>query len=243
MAIVLYTDFGASDIYLGQVKAVLHRLAPGVPVIDLANDLAPFNVRAAAHLLDALKDAFGEASVFVCVVDPGVGTGRGAVVVAAQGRRYVGPDNGLMSVVASRSAGSSVSAILWRPERLSDSFHGRDLFAPIAALLARGTLAPERLRPMAGLEVDFGSAELEEIIYIDHYGNACTGIRAAAARAEAPLVAGGHRIARARVFGEAPEGTALWHANSHGLVEIAVNRGSAAQTLGLRVGQAVGWAG
>lgn len=241
MAIVLFTDFGAADIYVGQVKAVLHRLAPQVPVIDLANDLAPFNVRAAAHLLDALKDSFPESSVFFCVVDPGVGTARSAVVLEADGRRYVGPDNGLLSVVAARAAVSRVSTIAWRPARMSDSFHGRDLFAPIAAQLAGGTLPGDRLRPATGLEVEFGADDLEQIVHIDHYGNACTGVRASRAPADGLLLVGGHRIECARVFGEVPRGALLWHANSHGLVEIAANLGSAAEALGLKLGQAVGW--
>src|SRR3990172_5869896 len=111
MDIVLFTDFGSSDTYVGQVKSVLHRLAPQAAVIDLTNDLPPFNVRAAAHLLDALKNAFSEGSVFLCVVDPGVGTARGTLVLEADGRRYVGPDNGLLSVVAARAAAARLAGI------------------------------------------------------------------------------------------------------------------------------------
>lgn len=238
---MLFTDFGSSDIYVGQVRSVLHRLAPHAAVIDLSNDLPPFNARAAAHLLDALKSVFSEGSVFLCVVDPGVGTARGAVVLEADGRHYVGPDNGLMSVVAARADAARVWSIVWRPERLSESFHGRDLFAPVAARLAAATLAPDHLRPQPALDTSFGAGDLEEIVYIDHYGNACAGIRAARAPRDAVLVANGRRIACARVFGEVPRGEALWHENSHGLVEIALNRGSAAEVLGLRVGGAVSW--
>src|SRR3990170_7985017 len=120
-------------------------------MIDLANDLPPFNVRASAHLLDALKSVFSEGSVFLCVVDPGVGTARGAVVLEADGRRYVGPDNGLMSVVAARATAIKLSSSAWRPAGLSDSFHGRDLFAPVVARIAAGTLAPDQLRPLSAL--------------------------------------------------------------------------------------------
>jgi S-adenosylmethionine hydrolase len=243
MEIALFTDFGSSDIYVGQVKSVLYRLAPRAAVIDLANDLPPFNVRAAAHLLDALKSGFPEGSVFLCVVDPGVGTARGAVVLEADGRRYVGPDNGLMSVVAARADAARFWSIVWRPERLSESFHGRDLFAPVAAQLVAAALSPDHLRPRPALQTNFGADDLQEIIYIDHYGNACTGIRAAGATRDAVLVANGHRIGYARVFGEVPQGEALWHENSHGLVEIALNQGSAAQILELGVGEPVTWSG
>jgi S-adenosylmethionine hydrolase len=239
--IVLFTDFGSSDIYVGQVKSVLHRLAPQAEVIDLANDLPPFNVRASAHLLDALKSGFAEGSVFLCVVDPGVGTVRGTVVLEADGRRYVGPDNGLLSVVAARAAAVSLSGISWRPAKLSDSFHGRDLFAPVAARIAAGALPSDQLRPLPALATSFGAGDLEEIIYVDHYGNACTGIRSAHAGTDRLLMAKGRRVARARVLGEVPQGTPLWYGNSHGLVEIAVNCGSAEQALGLRVGDAVQW--
>ena len=241
MAIVLFTDFGAADIYVGQVKAVLDRLAPQVPAIDLAHDLPAYDVRAAAHLLDALKNAFAEESVFLCVVDPGVGTGRGAVVVQADRRAYVGPDNGLLSVVAARASQVSCSSIAWKPAQLSRSFHGRDLFAPVAARIAAGTLPPDHLQPLPALAVSFGAGDLEEIIYVDHYGNACTGIRARNAPADGALLANGRRISCARVFGEVSPGSPLWYENSHGLVEIAVNRGSAAQALELHIGDRVSW--
>jgi hypothetical protein len=241
MAIVLFTDFGSADIYVGQVKSVLQQWAPQTAVIDLANDLPPFNVRAAAHLLDALKTPFPEGSVFICVVDPGVGTARAAIVVEADGRRYVGPDNGLMSVVAARAAAVRFFSIAWRPERLSDSFHGRDLFAPVAARIAAGTLSPEHLRPLPALAESFGAEDLGEIIYLDHYGNACTGIRASNVPRDAVLSANGHRISYARVFGEATE-KPFWYENSHGLVEVAMDRVNAAQALGLSIGQPVRWA-
>lgn len=243
MEIVLFTDFGSSDIYVGQVKSVLHRLAPRATLIDLAHDLPPYNVRAAAHLLDAVKDSFPEGSVFLCVVDPGVGTERGAVVLEADRRWYVGPDNGLLSVVAARAGKAQLSGILWQPAALSNSFHGRDLFAPVAARIAADRLPPGHLGPLRSLAESFGADDLEEIIYIDHYGNACTGIRAAHARRDGALLLGDERIHGARVFGDVPRGTPLWHVNSHGLVEIAANLASAAQVLGLQVGDRVKWVG
>lgn len=240
---MLFTDFGTADIYVGQVKSVLHRLAPHASVIDLAHDLQAFNIRAAAHLLDALKDSFQEGSVFLCVIDPGVGGTRRPIVMQAAGRHFVGPDNGLLSVVAARAAEKRFWSIVWRPVGLSDSFHGRDLFAPIAAQIAAGTLTPGQLQTLAALANDFGADDLEQIIYIDHYGNACTGIRADHANAEKILHAKGRRIDRARVFGDVSRGSLLWYINSHGLVEIAMNCGNAAGALGLQIGDPVSWAG
>src|SRR6266705_3503826 len=178
MAIVLFTDFGSRDLYVGHVKAVLARDAPGVASVDLLNDAAAFNVRAAAHLLASLVPEFPQGSVFLAVVDPGVGGARAAVVLRADGYRLVGPDNGLLSVFAARAAHVETFRIAWKPERLSSSFHGRDLFAPVAARLASDTLPRGWLAPVQGLSIDFGAADLTEIIYFDHYGNAVTGWRA-----------------------------------------------------------------
>ena len=242
MEIVLFTDFGTADIYVGQVKSVLHRLAPGATVIDLAHDLEAFNIRAAAHILDALKGRFSEGSVFMCVIDPGVGGTRLPVVLQADGRHFVGPDNGLLSVVAARAAKKRYWRVVWRPAQLSDSFHGRDLFAPIAAQIAAATLRADQIQTLVALEVDFGADDLRQIIYVDHYGNACTGIRSVNASDEKILLTKGHRIDGARVFGDVPPSHLLWYVNSHGLVEIAMNRGNAARTLGLQIGDPVDWA-
>jgi hypothetical protein len=233
--IVLFTDFGAADPYVGQLHAVLAREAPGVPVIDLLHQVPSYDVRAGAYLLPALAQEFPPGAVFVCVVDPGVGGARRSLMLRADGRWYVGPDNGLLHVLARRAAELEVQAIRWRPERLSASFHGRDLFAPVAARLARG--ARPEAEP-AALTVPAGAwpEDLAEVVYVDHYGNGITGLRAQAVAPDASLRVGRRRLKRARVFGDVPRGQAFWYVNSNGLVEIAVNRGSAARRLRLRPG-------
>ncbi len=243
MAIILFTDFGAGDLYVGQVKAVLHRLAPGIAVIDLLHSAPAFNVRASAHLLAAMVGCFAEDSVFLSVVDPGVGGARNGVVVHADARWYVGPDNGLLSVVGARAVKGDSWRIVWQPEQLSATFHGRDLFAPVAATLAvQGGLPKGWFEHAGGLAVEFGGDDLPEIIYVDHYGNAHTGIRASGIPRDAVLAAGERRLAYGRVFSEMPVATAFWYENSQGLVEVAVRCGSAAQLLGLTIGDRVGWA-
>lgn len=241
MPIVLFTDFGSADPYVGQVKAVLERDAPGMPVIDLLNDVPAFSVKAAAHLLAALAPGFPQGSVFVSVVDPGVGGARLPVVVQADGYRFVGPDNGLLSVLAARARDARVSRIAWTPQRLSSSFHGRDLFAPVAARLAAGRMPEGWLAPLDSLSVELGAGDLGEVIYIDHYGNAMTGLRAAGAPREALLAVAGRRLRYARVFSDAKDGEPFWYDNSQGLVEVAMDRSSAAQALGLEVGAPVAW--
>jgi hypothetical protein len=242
VAILLFTDFGADDLYVGQVEAMLDRHAPGVRVIDLLHEAPPFNVRASAHLLAALAQGLPRGHVFLGVVDPGVGSDRDAVVMRADGRWFVGPDNGLFSVVAARAATRSVWRITGQPPGVSPSFHGRDLFAPMAAAVATDEFPDENVAPAHDLAVHFGGEDLAEVIYVDHYGNCFTGIRARGVATTGRLVAGGRELARAPVFSAVEPGTAFWYENSSGLVEIAVNHGSAAADLGLAVGAPVGWA-
>jgi S-adenosyl-L-methionine hydrolase (adenosine-forming) len=241
MPIVLFTDFGCADPYVGQVKAVLEREAPGAAVIDLLNEAPAFAVRAAAHLLAALVPHLAQGSVFLAVVDPGVGSARLPLVLQADGYRFVGPDNGLLSVFAARAREVRLSRIAWTPERMSSSFHGRDVFAPVAARLAAGRLPEGWLQPLDALSVDFGAGDLGEVVFVDHYGNAMTGLRAASAPREAQLAVTGRRLSYARVFSEAESGAPFWYDNSQGLVEIAMDRGSAARALRLEVGTPVAW--
>lgn len=237
--IVLATDFGPGGPYIGQVKAVLAREAPGVPVVDLVDDLPPCDPVPAAYLLAALAPAFPLGAVFLCVVDPGVGGARVPVALDAGGRWFVGPDNGLLAIAARRSGDPRWFAIDWRPAVLSASFHGRDLFAPVAARLARGDAPPgtplEATRTVGG---DWPE-DRPSVVYIDSYGNAMTGLRAARLPADAVLTAAGRRLRCARTFSDVPPGAAFWYANANGLAEVAVNRGAAARALGLRVGTPV----
>lgn len=237
--VVLFTDFGWQDPYVGQMKAVLLQIEPTVPVVDLLHAVPDFNAHAGAQLLDALRRGFPSGAVFLCVVDPGVGGPRQALVVEADGQWFVGPDNGLLSIVAGRAQATRCWRIDWRPEQLSNSFHGRDVFAPIAAAIAAGRFPNDKLSGIEAPEVRFDLAELPRVIYLDHYGNAWTGIRGEVLADESRLEVKGKVLERKSVFHEAGKGEAFWYVNSSGLIEIAVNRGSAAELLGLRVGDLV----
>lgn len=235
--VVLFTDFGLSGPYIGQMKAQLYNTAPTVPVIDLFSDAPTHNIRASAYLLAGYAGAFPEGTVFLAVVDPGVGSeNRKPLVVRCDGRWYVGPGNGLFDVVVRRAQQCEQWEILWRPQSLSSSFHGRDLFAPVAAMLAHGT-NPE-LEPLAlnlpGLE--HLPEELEEIVYIDHFGNLLSGIRASAVARDASLVYQGQRIPRVRTFADVVPGSPLCYENANGLLEIAVNQGRAVDYFGALIG-------
>ncbi len=236
--LVLFTDYGSTDPYVGQLKAVLTQRAPGVPIIDLMHEVAAFNAHAGAHLLAALMAPFATGCVVLAVVDPGVGTPRETLVVEADGRWYVGPDNGLLSIVAARAHRRRFWRIVWRPQQLSDTFHGRDLFAPVAAALAKGPFPTDMLAPIDAPTVQFDPADLARVIHIDRFGNAWTGIRGGL-MSGAQLEVKGRTLPYHRVFAEAPKGMPFWYVNSAGLVEIAANRASAAELLTLRVGDPV----
>jgi len=237
--IALFTDFGLAGPYTGQMRAVLHELAPAVPAVSLFADAPAAQPRPAAYLLAAYAEWFKPGTVFLAVVDPGVGTARRGLVVEAAGRLYVGPDNGLFELVRRRAGAAQCREIAWRPAQLSASFHGRDLFAPVAARLARGEPAAAFGPAVAPLAFPDWPDDLAEIVYIDHYGNAVTGLRGGALAASARLAAGGHTVPPAATFGAVGEGEAFWYVNSNGLVEIAVNRGRADRVLGLAIGSPV----
>ena len=241
--LALFTDFGFEGPYVGQMKAVLHRDAPGVPVVDLMHDAPAFDPQSSAYLLAALAGAFPLGTVFLAVVDPGVGTDRRALVVEADGRWFIGPDNGLFALTVRRSAAARAWDITWRPDKLSASFHGRDLFAPVAADVAvNGTFAgPPKGREIAVQEADRPDwpDELEGIVYVDGFGNAISGIRAENLSPNHRIVVHNVEIKGEKTFASVPPGTLFWYANSIGLVEIACNRGRADRRLGLSVGTGV----
>lgn len=234
----LYTDFGLEGPYVGQMRASIAQAVPGLPAIDLCHDLAPFNPRAAGGLLAALIPQLPDNAVVVGVIDPGVGSHRAPVVLEADGRHFVGPDNGLFSPAAKQARQAVWHHLAWRPPGMSASFHGRDLFAPAGARLAAGQpleLAPMNTRPVG----DDWPLDLAEIVYIDHFGNAMTGLSASRFPGQATLRAGNRVIPRARTFSDVTAGKPLCYENSIGLMEIAVNQGSAVELLGLQVGEKV----
>ena len=140
--IALATDFGDQGIYTGQMRARLLERNPRIPVIDLIKDLPAFRPQLGAYLLASIVPHMPEDTLYVCVVDPGVGSERAALVLQADGRWFVGPDNGILAIAARRSRQCGWWRITWKPPALSHSFHGRDLFAPVAAMLARDEPVP-----------------------------------------------------------------------------------------------------
>ncbi|MFP3873737.1 MAG: S-adenosyl-l-methionine hydroxide adenosyltransferase family protein [Thiohalophilus sp.] len=235
--IVLFTDFGYEGPYVGQMKAVLARYAPNVPIIDLMHDAPVFNHHAAAYLLAAVSSSFPQESVFLSVVDPEVGhPDRRPVIVRADNRWFVGPGNTLFNTVIKLATEVDVREITWRPPQLSDSFHGRDLFAPVAAQLALGRMPDAEGIPVTDLPGSEWPSDLYEIIYFDRYGNAMTGIQAESLGTDQHLLIRNQTLEYSRTFSLAEKGRPFWYRNSVGLVELALYGDSVAERLNLCVG-------
>lgn len=238
--VALITDFGTAGFYTGQMQLSLAAQVPMVPVVDLAADLPPFRPDLSGYLLPALVRDMPIGTLYLCVVDPEVGGERAALVVEADGNWFVGPDNGLLAIVARRASDLRILRIDWRPERYSDTFHGRDLFVPIAVRLLRGDPphAMETLAQQALVGADWPD-DLLRVVYVDRFGNLITGMRAMHLDHAAILKAGGYDLRHARTFCEVRLGAAFWFEDAFGLVELAVNQGRADAVLGLGVGGAV----
>ncbi len=243
------TDFGLDDHYVGVLHAVLLREAPGVQRIDLSHGVPPGDLWRASYLLRSAWDFLPGDAVVLAVVDPGVGSDRRAVAVQREDRWLVAPDNGLAA-----AAGRPTSGIVLDPVRMglpepSPTFHGRDLFAPAAARLARGVKAnelgealdPASLVPCPLPEPRVEGDRVQGVIqHVDQFGNLVTNIPASMAKAGCQLRAGWRRITHnVRTYAEGRNGEAVCLVGSSGFLEISVPGGSAAQLLTLAVGDPV----
>ncbi len=238
--IVLLTDYGYLGPYVGQLKAKIYHHSPSASVLDLMHDLPAFNIDAAAILIPAITINFPDNTIFICVVDPGVGSDRKTVVLKADSNYYIGPDNGIFSYLNSNYQNIKQWEIIWRPENLSNSFHGRDLFVPIACKLYNDTLDFKTYLKANNQQVKLNQKKLiPQIIYFDSFGNAITSINTTISK-NTKLTVGDSVISYAKVFSEVPTSDCFWYINSMGLVEIACNKTSAKQKLNLTLTQQIG---
>ena len=255
--IALFTDFGTRDAYVAQLKGVILSLHPTVQLIDLTHAVEAFDVRAAAYLLDAAARYFPAGTIFVAVVDPGVGTARRPLLLATQADKfYVGPDNGLCTRVIERE-GLKEAYVLTQSayflRQVSATFHGRDIFGPVAAHLARG-VEPAQFGPRIEEVVRLpytrpqrvGETITGEVLHLDHFGNIATNIPAAMCTDFAP----GQRVACTcadytqvisfvETYGAGPQDALVCLINSNGEFEIALPHGAASAQLGVKVGERV----
>ena len=260
--ILLLTDYGTEDLYVGEVRLAIHRVASDARVVDLTHDVQPRQIAQGAFLLWSLHDRLPEEAVVCAVVDPGVGTSRAMLAVRrGDGPTYVAPDNGLLGFLREDFPDCPQRTEEWEAVRLerkewwgprvSTTFHGRDIMAPVAAALAQGTLlsavgAEHAQPPQACAELWPDTSRLDEsspriegrVLHVDRFGNAVVNVPARLLEqgrdwrlrfdgAEAELA--GPR----ETFADVPAGETLWYVGSSSFVEIAVNQGSACQRHGL----------
>jgi hypothetical protein len=254
--LTLLTDFGEQDGFIGMMKGVIFSIAPQVTIVDITHQVAPQNIRQGAFLLAQAAPYFPAGTIHVAVVDPGVGTARHPIALRLGTQTFVGPDNGLFTRVIQRAevSGIPIEAVtLDRPEfwlpNVSQSFHGRDIFSPVAAHLALGRLLsdvgtplaqPQRLEIPAPIKTSDGWQG--EIITIDHFGNLITNLDAShfKDREEVSLMAAGNTIQRiSRTFGDHVPGELIAMIDSSGQLSLAVVNGNAAERLKLRIGDPV----
>lgn len=246
----LLTDFGVGDPYVGIMKAVLLRAAPELDIVDLTHAISPQDLALAEFWLRQSYAWFAAGTVHVCVVDPGVGTARAALAAYADGHYFVAPDNGVLSAVLRKDPAADVRRIdlgrlgLAAPSR---TFHGRDVFAPVAALLASGRVAlsavGERWQPVLSTpsQPERGPRELTgSVVAIDQFGNLLTDLPATwleprFVRADA----GGRTLRIVATYAEAEIGECVALVSSFETLELAVRNGSAARVLGLERGARV----
>lgn len=253
--LALLTDFGLDDPYVGQLKGVLHRLAPSVPVIDISHGVPPHRVETAAFFLAASHVHFPAGAIFICVVDPGVGTPRDLVSMETGGQVMLAPDNGLLLLAAE----ARPDAVLRRldparlPEPQSATFHGRDVFAPLAARLAGGealaafgdpVLPTDLQRPAWAVPRREADGVHATVLHVDRFGNVVLNLSLrdwdwlAACRLHLPdgtLI----DIARAATYARIPAGRTGLVAGSQGYLELAADKASAAERHWLQPGARV----
>ena len=268
MILTLTTDFGLSDTYVGQMKGVALGIAPGLRLVDLTHRIPPQNIRHGAAALEAAVNAFPCDTIHVAVVDPGVGSSRAPVAIASNaGPIFVGPDNGVFELALAQTSGPRQIVRLenraYHQTPVSPTFHGRDIFAPVAAHVADGTPL-EHLGPAQDALVSLGVARplyhepspalphpsiTAEVLYCDHFGNAITTIR----RSDFPDLqyhqperftvalpeanAAAQRLAQ--TFADVEAGEVVAYFGSSQRLELAIRDGNLANTFKVRAGMPV----
>lgn len=257
--VTLTTDFGLRDSYVAQMKGTILSIAIRVAIVDVTHAIHRHSIMQAAFITADVWRMYPDGTAHVVVVDPGVGTERRPIALEAHGQYFVGPDNGVFSHVleeAERSGTEWTGVTLtntdyWRTPAVSATFHGRDIFAPVAAHLVNGTFLthlgdaltdPERLSLPAFTVSD--DAITGEIIYMDSFGNCVSNIPGRALpRSESEItitvLAGDRILPYVHTYGVVPDGAPLALIGSHGYLELAACRGNAAQLYGFTVGTPV----
>jgi S-adenosylmethionine hydrolase len=262
--LTLTTDFGASDHYVGAMKGVILGICPQAQIVDICHDVTPFQIAEGAYVIAQASDCFPKKTVHVVVVDPGVGTARRPILVEAAGQYFVGPDNGVLAMVYSRGKHKVrlIANDRYFRQPVSATFHGRDIFAPVAAHVAAG-IPPSRMgKPMEDyLRPEFAKPQRSgehtwtgSILKIDRFGNVVTNFHvrdfpelrrqlageSACHTNDLALTVGRRKIAAlAQNYAESRPGALFLIVGSSGYLEVSVNQGSAAKAMGCKAGEPV----
>jgi S-adenosyl-L-methionine hydrolase (adenosine-forming) len=247
--LTLTTDFGLSDHYVGVMKGVILGICPRAQIVDVSHQVRPYAISEGAFLIAQTYRAFPRGTVHVVVVDPGVGSERRPILMKAAGQCFVAPDNGVLGMIFAREKHKVrvISNARYFRHPVSQTFHGRDIFAPVAAHLAAG-VAPSR---MGKVIVDYVRPPFEkprqtgahtwtgEILKLDRFGNIVTNFHADDFPAIEELAIGRSKARRlVRSYAEARAGELVMIAGSSGYLEVSVNQGAAAEKIGCRSGDA-----
>lgn len=254
--ITLTTDFGLKDEYVGLMKGVIKSVNPMVPVVDLTHYISPQDVKWAAHLIYYSYSYFPAGTIHVIVVDPGVGSSRQIKLLKAAGHYFLFPDNGVMSKIAGKHKPEEIWEInneRYFLDDISSTFHGRDIFAPVAAHLSAGVQPPQMgIRTHELYTVHIHEPEVLEdrveghVIHVDQFGNLITNIEEGFLRTlhtrykDLVIDVGGRRIhGLSKSYTMVRPGGLLANLGSKGLLEVSVNRGDASSSLGVYEGDPV----
>ncbi len=256
--ISLLSDFGLRDPYVAEMKAVILSICRDASIIDISHEIEKFNVRMGAFVLAQAARYFPRGTIHVAVVDPGVGTARRPIIVETERSLYVGPDNGLLILAAQNEGIRHVYEIAnprYMLKKVSRTFHGRDIFSPAAAHLAKGaepsTFGPEirdPVRPSFSSPEIRGETIIGEVIHIDGFGNLITNISEGNLKAfgisegvNLHVQLGGRKMTLklCSSYDEAPRNKPLSIIGGTGFLEISVNRGDASKTLDANIGTSV----
>ncbi|XHH07982.1 MAG: S-adenosyl-l-methionine hydroxide adenosyltransferase family protein [Candidatus Bathyarchaeia archaeon] len=250
MLITLTSDFGIVDSYVAQMKGVILSINPSSVIVDITHEISKFNIQTGAYMLASAAPCFPKGTIHVAVVDPGVGTKRRAILITTKQGYFVGPDNGLLILAAERQGIISIYELtnpkLMLPE-ISGTFHGRDVFAPAAAYLEKGIKAA-RFGPRIDEPVrpEFVQVKRENgniicrVLHVDSFGNIITNLRKADIPSENLNITiqdvSSLKLKLKKTYGETKPKDTMALVGSHGFLEIAVNRGNAAEKFNAKMG-------
>jgi S-adenosyl-L-methionine hydrolase (adenosine-forming) len=252
--ITLTSDFGLKDPYVAEMKGVILTISPKATIVDITHDVEKFNVRTAALVLASAAPYFPENTIHLAVVDPGVGTKRRAIVIQTQRGFFVGPDNGIL-ILAAESQGIEHIYELTNPKfmnsKISNTFHGRDIFAPAAAYLEKGQQPAEfgleikdPVKPKFANMIRKGDSLMGEILHVDSFGNIITNINEKEVQSRSKIVKVilsevSLELKLTKTYAEAKPQDPIVLVGGHGFLEVALNGGNAAQKFHAKAGDKI----